>query len=235
MIQRGEADIIFTGGYDSMLFNFGVYAFCLLGVMSTQNKNPQNAMKPFDKNRDGFALGEGAAIFILEEETHAQKRRARMDAEIKGYGASVDAYKVTDPHPEGYGAVLAMQRALHDAQMKPEQIEYINAHGTATPKNDRIETNAIKKVFSKHAYNIPVSSTKSMIGHLMSAGGALELAATILGMHNGFVPPTINYENFDPDCDLDYVPNKARDLKVETSLSNSFGLGGQNASIIVSK
>jgi 3-oxoacyl-[acyl-carrier-protein] synthase II len=233
LIQRGDADIVLAGGYDSMIFNFGVYAFCLLGLMSTHNENPQTAMKPFDRNRDGFALGEGAAVLILEEKTRALKRGAPLYGEIAGYGSSVDAYQVTDPHPEGTGAVLAMREALADAQMNPQQIEYINAHGTATPKNDRIETRAIKEVFGSHAYQIPVSSTKSMIGHIMAAGGALELIATCLGMHEGFVPPTINYETPDPDCDLDYVPNAARAMKITAALSNSFGLGGQNASIIV--
>ncbi len=234
LIQDGDADIVLSGGYDSMIFNFGVYAFCLLGIMSTQNENPQTAMKPFDRNRDGFALGEGAGVLVLEEKTHALKRGAPFYGEIVGYGSSVDAYLVTDPHPEGQGAVLAMREALADAQMRPDQIDYINAHGTATPKNDRIETKAIKEVFGSHAYQIPVSSTKSMIGHIMAAGGALELIATCLGMYHGFVPPTINYETFDPACDLDYVPNRARTIKIKTALSNSFGLGGQNASIIIS-
>lgn len=233
MIQRGDTDIALCGGYDSMIFNFGVYAFCLLGLMSTCNENPARAMKPFDKKRDGFALGEGAGVLVLEEKEHARKRGAHIYATLAGYGASVDAHKVTDPHPSGRGAVIAMEDALRDAAMKPEEIEYINAHGTATPKNDRIETIAIKEVFGKHAYAVPVSSTKSMIGHLMAAGGALELIAAVLGMEYGFVPPTINYETPDPDCDLDYVPNRARDIKLRTALSNSFGLGGQNASLIV--
>jgi len=235
LIQRGESDIVLSGGYDSMIFNFGVYAFCLLELMSIHNDDPKKAVKPFDKKRDGFALGEGAGVLILEEKERAKKRGAKIYAKIAGYGSSVDAYKVTDPHPEGKGAVIAMEEALHDAKMEPSQIDYVNAHGTATPKNDRIETMAIKEVFGKHAYNIPVSSTKSMIGHLMAAGGALELIATVLGMDNGFIPPTINYGNPDPDCDLDYVPNKARDVNIRTALSNSFGLGGQNASIIVSR
>ncbi len=235
LIQRGSADIAVSGGYDSMVFPFGLYAFCLLGLMSTQNETPEQAMKPFDKNRDGFALGEGAGALILEEKTHALKRDARIYATLAGYGCSVDAYKVTDPHPKGAGVIIAMQEALHDARIKPEQIEYINAHGTATAKNDRIETAAIKKVFGKHACNVAVSSTKSMIGHLMAAGGALELIATILGMQNGFIPPTINYKTPDPACDLDYVPNTAREAAVYTALSNSFGLGGQNASLIVTR
>ncbi|MCX8043169.1 MAG: beta-ketoacyl-[acyl-carrier-protein] synthase II [Desulfobacterota bacterium] len=235
MIHRGDADIALCGGYDSMIFNFGVYAFCLLGLMSTQNDNPATAMKPFDKRRDGFALGEGAGVLVLESAAHARKRGAKVYARIAGYGASIDAYKVTDPHPEGTGAVIAMRQALQDAGMQPDEIQYINAHGTATPKNDKIETRAIKEVFGTAAYHIPVSSTKSMIGHLMAAGGALELIACVLGIEHGFLPPTINYETPDPDCDLDYVPNRARDCAVRTALSNSFGLGGQNASLIVCK
>lgn len=235
MVRQGEADIVLSGGYDSMIFNFGVYAFCLLGLMSTCNDDPRQAMKPFDRRRDGFALGEGAGVLILEERQHALGRGAKIYARIAGYGSSIDAYKVTDPHPEGRGAVLAMRAALRDAGIAPGAIGYINAHGTATPKNDRIETMAIKEVFGRRAYDIPVSSTKSMIGHLMAAGGALELIATILGMNNGFIPPTINYQEPDPNCDLDYVPNKARHAHVGTALSNSFGLGGQNASIIVSR
>ena len=235
IIQRGEADIVLSGGYDSMISEFGVYAFCLLRLMSTANDDPARAMKPFDKKRDGFALGEGSGVLVLEEKEHAVKRGAKIYATVAGYGSSVDAHKVTDPHPEGKGAVISMENALRDAGMQPEAIEYINAHGTATQKNDRIETAAIKEVFGKYAYSIPVSSTKSMIGHLMSAGGALELIASVLGMEYGFIPPTINYENPDAACDLDYVPNKARDIKIRTALSNSFGLGGQNASIIVRK
>jgi len=234
-IQRGEADLMLTGGYDSMVFNFGVYAFSLLELMSQQNQQPATAMKPFDLNRDGFALGEGAGVLILEEKEHARSRGARIYATLAGYGASIDAYKVTDPHPEGRGAMLSMQRALADAGITPDQVDYINAHGTATPKNDRIETDAIKKVFGKDAYRIPVSSTKSMIGHLMSAGGALELIATVLGMENGFIPPTINYSEPDPQCDLDYVPNTARETAFHTAISNSFGLGGQNATVVVRK
>ena len=235
LIQRGEADILLTGGYDSMVYHFGVYAFSLLELMSKQNHDPAGAMKPFDKNRDGFALGEGAGILILEEKEHAIKRGAKIYAKMAGYGSSIDAYKITDPHPEGKGAMLSMQRAIDNAGMKPAQIDYINAHGTATLKNDRIETEAIKKVFGEKAYNIPVSSTKSMIGHLMSAGGALELIATLLGMENNFIAPTINYSVPDSQCDLDYVPNKSREAEIRTAISNSFGLGGQNGTIVVTK
>lgn len=234
-IQRGEADMMLTGGYDSMVYHFGVYAFGMLELMSRQNQDPSVAMKPFDKNRDGFALGEGAGVLILEEKEHARKRGAKIYVTLAGYGASIDAYKVTDPHPEGKGAMLSMQRALADAGIRPDQVDYINAHGTATLKNDRIETDAIKKVFGKDAYRIPVSSTKSMIGHLMSAGGVLELIATVLGMEHDFIPPTINYKEPDPLCDLDYVPNISRETAFETAISNSFGLGGQNATLVVRK
>ena len=233
LIQQGRAEIAVTGGYDSMIFPFGVYAFCLLQLMSTCNDDPQHAMKPFDRQRDGFALGEGAGILMLASRAHAEARGAAIYGRIAGYGSSVDAYKVTDPHPEGRGAVVCMQRALRDAGCTPEEVDYINAHGTGTLKNDRIETAAIKEVFGDHARRLAVSSTKSMIGHLMSAGGALELIATVLGMNHGFIPPTINYHTPDPDCDLDYVPNHARQQPMRVAVSNSFGLGGQNGSIVV--
>lgn len=235
LIQRGGADIVITGGYDSMVFGFGLYAFSLLGIMSSRNDDPLKAMRPFDKTRDGFALGEGAGMIVLESREHAQSRGAPIYGQVAGYGSSVDAFKVTDPHPTGQGAVIAMQDAVQDAGIDPCEIDYINAHGTATPKNDKVETMAIKQVFGKSAYHIPVSSTKSMIGHLMAAAGALEFAAMVLCMDRGFVHPTINYEVPDPDCDLDYVPNHPRVARINMALSNSFGLGGQNASIIVKR
>jgi 3-oxoacyl-[acyl-carrier-protein] synthase II len=235
IIQRDEADLILTGGYDSIINTFVVQAFCVLGTMSTHNDQPQKAMRPFDKNRDGFVLGEGAGVLILEEYEHALKRGAKVYAEIVGYGTSLDAYSVTDPHPEGRGAVLSMKNSIQDARIKPSEIDYINAHGTATTKNDKIETAAIKKVLADHAYEIPISSTKSMIGHQIIAAGVLELIATVLGMDNDFIPPTINYETPDPDCDLDYVPNRAREQSFQIALSNSFGFGGQNSSIIIKK
>ncbi len=235
LIQRGGADIVITGGYDSMVFSFGLYAFSLLGIMSSRNDDPVKAMRPFDKTRDGFALGEGAGIIVLEDREHALKRGAYIYGKVAGYGSSVDAFKVTDPHPSGQGAVISMEDAINDAGMSPTDIDYINAHGTATQKNDKIETMAIKKVFGKHSYNMPVSSTKSMIGHLMAAAGALEFIAMVLCMEYGFIHPSINYEVPDPDCDLDYVPNRPRSVQVNSSLSNSFGLGGQNASVIVKK
>jgi 3-oxoacyl-[acyl-carrier-protein] synthase II len=215
IIQRGEADLILTGGYDSMIFPFAIQGFCSLGTMSSRNEQPQQAMKPFDRNRDGFVLGEGAGVIILEEFEHALKRGAPIYAEMSGYGSSLDAYSVADPHPEGSGAVLSMENAIKDAGIEPLKIDYINAHGTATMKNDKIETAAIKKVFA--------------------AAGALELIATTLAMDNNFIPPTINYNTPDPACDLDYVPNRARDKSFYNALSNSFGFGGQNSTLIITR
>jgi len=233
IIQRGETDLILTGGYDSMIFSFAIQGFCSLGTMSSHNEQPPKAVKPFDRKRDGFVLGEGAGVVILEEFEHALKRGAKIYAEIGGYGSSLDAYSVADPHPEGSGAVLSMKNAIQDAGIEASEIEYINAHGTATIKNDKIETAAIKKVLADHAYEIPISSTKSMIGHQVAAAGGLELIATILAMDNDFIPPTINYETPDPDCDLDYVPNRVREKSFQVALSNSFGFGGQNSTIII--
>jgi 3-oxoacyl-[acyl-carrier-protein] synthase II len=235
IIQRDEADLILTGGYDSLIVTLVVGGFCALGTMSTHNDQPQKAMKPFDKNRDGFVLGEGAGVVILEEYEHALKRGAKIYAEIIGYGSSLDAYSVAAPHPEGRGAVLSMRNAIQDAGIKTSEIDYINAHGTATLKNDKIETAAIKEVLADRAFKIPVSSTKSMIGHQIIAAGALELIATVLAMDNDFIPPTINYETPDPDCDLDYVPNRSRERSFNCALSNSFGFGGQNSALIVKK
>jgi len=235
MIRRDDCDLMITGGYDSMIFPFGVAGFCLLRTMSTRNDEPERAVRPFDLNRDGFVLGEGSGILILEELNHAVKRGATIYGEIIGYGTSVDGYSVADPHPEGAGAILAMERAIRDAGIAPEEIEYINAHGTATLKNDRIETKAIKTVLGSHAKNIPVSSSKSLFGHLMGAAGAVELIATVTGMYHHFLPPTINYEVPDPDCDLDYIPNHSRKREIEIGLSNSFGFGGQNSTLIVKR
>ena len=235
IIQRDEADFIITGGYDSMINAFGVQGFCGLGTMSSHNEEPQTAMKPFDRKRDGFVLGEGAGVLLLEEYEHALKRGAKIYAELIGYGTSLDAYSVADPHPEGTGAVHAMKRAIQDAGIEASEIDYINAHGTATLKNDAIETAAIKKVLAGHAYEIPVSSTKSMIGHQVAAAGALELITTAVSMENHFIPPTINYQTPDPGCDLDYVPNSAREQVYRCALSNSFGFGGQNSSLIIKK
>jgi 3-oxoacyl-[acyl-carrier-protein] synthase II len=235
IIQRNEADLIITGGYDSMINAFGVQGFCGLGTMSTHNEQPQKAMKPFDRKRDGFVLGEGAGVLLLEEYEHARTRGAKIYAELIGYGTSLDAYSVADPHPEGTGAEYAMRRAIQDAGIETSEIDYINAHGTATLKNDKIETAAIKTVLARHAYEIPVSSTKSMIGHQVAAAGALELITTAVAMDNHFIPPTINYQTPDPACDLDYVPNSAREQAYTCALSNSFGFGGQNSSLIIKK
>ena len=235
LIQRGEADFIITGGYDSMINPFGVQGFCGLGTMSSHNDQPQKAIKPFDGKRDGFVLGEGAGVIILEEYEHALNRSTQIYAEVIGYGTSLDAYSVADPHPEGTGAIAAMKKALKDAELSAEDVGYINAHGTATIKNDKIETGAIKQVMAERAYEIPISSTKSMIGHQVAAAGALELIATTLAMDNNFIPPTINYHTPDPACDLDYVPNDAREQNCSCAISNSFGFGGQNSALIVKK
>jgi 3-oxoacyl-[acyl-carrier-protein] synthase II len=235
MIKRGDCDLVITGGYDSMIFPFGVAGFCLLGTMSTRNDEPERAVRPFDLTRDGFVLGEGAGILILEELNHALKRGSPIYGEVIGYGTSVDAYSVADPHPEGAGAILAMQRAIKDANIAVQEVEYINAHGTATIKNDRIETKAVKAVFGSYAAKIPISSSKSLFGHLMGAAGALELIATITGMYHYFLPPTINYEIPDPECDLDYIPNHSREKEIEIALSNSFGFGGQNSTLIIKR
>lgn len=234
-IKRGGLDIALTGGYDSMIFPFGVGGFCLLDVMTKQNDQLTGAIKPFDKNRDGFVLGEGAGVIILEELEHARKRNAKIYAEIIGFGTSTDAYRITDPHPEGKGASMAMSNAIKEADIKPEEVDYINAHGTATLKNDRAETNAIKNVFGTHAGKLAVSSTKSMVGHLMSAAGAIEFIASVLAIKRDCAPPTLNYETPDEVCDLDYVPGKAREMEINVALSNSFGFGGQNSSLIARK
>lgn len=234
-IKRHELDIALTGGYDSMIFPFGVAGFCLLEAMTKKNEELSKAVKPFDKNRDGLVLGEGAGVIVLEELEHAKKRGATIYGEIIGYGTSTDAYRVTDPHPEGIGAALAMQNAIKDAGISPNDVDYINAHGTATPKNDRMETKAIKEVFGSRAYKIPVSSIKAMVGHLISAAGAIEFVASILSIYHDCIPPTINYETPDQDCDLDYVPNKARESEINVVLSNSFGFGGQNSTLIARK
>ena len=234
-IKRGELDVALTGGYDSMVFPFGVGGFCLLEAMTKKNEELSKAIKPFDKNRDGFALGEGAGVIILEELEHAKKRNANIYGEIIGYGTSTDAYRVTDPHPDGKGASLAMKNAINDAKIDCTEIDYINAHGTATPKNDKAETKAIKIVFGDFAYNLHISSIKAMVGHLMSAAGAIEFIASVLSVNLNCLPPTINYNTPDEECDLNYVPNNAKEMEVNIALSNSFGFGGQNSALIVKK
>lgn len=235
IIQYNDADIVIAGGTESATTMLGVGGFCALKALSQHNDEPQKASRPFDLNRDGFVMAEGAGIVILESLEHAKKRGAQIFAEIIGYGRTSDAYHVTAPHEEGLGAIKAMELAIKDAGLKPENISYINAHGTSTKLNDQVETLAIKKVFKEYAKKIPVSSTKSMTGHLLGAGGGVEIIACILAIRDSIVPPTINYETPDPDCDLDYVPNIARKVKVTSALSNSLGFGGHNATLIVKK
>lgn len=232
-IQRGENDVVITGGTDSMVNPMGILGFNLLRVLSRNNENYRKASRPFDRKRDGFMLGEGAAILILEELQHCLRRNGQIYCEIRGYAASSDAYRVTDEPPDGYGCAQAMSLALKDADVSPEQIDYINAHGTSTIMNDKTETLAIKKVLGDYAYEVPISSTKSMIGHWAASCGAAELIVCILAMKHRLIPPTINYEEPDPECDLDYVPNQARQKNIRISLSNSFGFGGQNACLII--
>jgi len=235
IIRRGEADLMLSGGAHSMIHPFGLTGFNLLTALSTRNDDPTKASCPFDARRDGFVLGEGAGIVVLEELEHARRRGAKIYAELTGYGSTADAFRVTDSHPEGRGAIECMRLALEDAGLAPADIGYINAHGTSTQVNDRVETLAIKKVFGEEAYRIPVSSSKSMLGHLIAAAGAVELIISVMALREGILPPTINYEVPDPECDLDYIPNVAREKKVQHVLSNSFGFGGQNVSLIVSK
>ncbi len=235
MIQRDEIDLALCGGMDSMINPLGIGGFGLLGALSSSNELEGRACRPFDAGRDGTVLGEGAGILVLEELHSALKRKATIYAEVVGFGSSLDAYKATDPDPEGAGASLAMQAALKSAKVQAENIDYINAHGTATPKNDEVETKAIKKVFGSRAYEIPVSSTKSMIGHLIAAAGAVECIACLFAFERNLVPPTINYARKDFYCDLDFVPNEARPWNGDTILTNSFGFGGQNASLVLKR
>jgi len=235
LVANGEVDCAIVGGTEAGITPMGLAGFCSIQALSTQNDPPEKASKPFDARRDGFVMAEGCGILVLESLEHALKRNARIYAEIVGFGASDDAYHITAPDPQGYGAYLSMKRALMDAGITPEMVDYINAHGTSTKLNDKIETLAIKKVFGEHAYNLAISSNKSVFGHALGAAGALESVATVLSIYYGVVPPTINYEEKDPDCDLDYVPNKARDMNIRYALKNSFGFGGQNASLVFKK
>jgi 3-oxoacyl-[acyl-carrier-protein] synthase II len=233
IVRRGEADVMLSGGSHTMIHPFGVTGFNLLTALSTYNQEPQKASRPFDRNRDGFVLGEGAGMVVLESLEHAKARGAHVYGEICGYGSTADAFRITDTHPEGRGAIGCIEMALADAGLNAEQIDYINAHGTSTNVNDRVETLAIKQVFGQRAYQVPVSSTKSMMGHLIAAAGATEVIFCLLAIRDNVVPPTTNYETPDPDCDLDYVPNAAREVHCDHVLSNSFGFGGQNISLIV--
>ena len=228
MIQLGEADLVLAGGTEAAITPMAIGAFAVMRALSTRNEEPEKASRPFTLSRDGFVMGEGAGVLVLEAYEHAKKRGARIYAELVGFGRSADAHHITEPHPEGKGAALAMARALKDAGIAPEQVGYINAHGTSTPVGDRAEVLAIKRVFGDHAKRLMVSSTKSMIGHLLGAAGAVEAIATVQALYHGVIPPTINLEDPDPELDLDFVP-EPREAKVDYALSNSFAFGGHNA------
>lgn len=235
IIRRGDADVMISGGAHSMIHPFGVTGFNLLTALSTSNDHPEKASRPFDRLRDGFVLGEGGAIVILEELEHAKRRGAPIIGEVMGYGTTADAYRITDIHPEGRGAISCMTMAINDAGISPADIQYVNAHGTSTAVNDRVESFACKTIFGERAMQTPVSSTKSMMGHLIAAAGVTEAIVCLLAIRDGVLPPTINYENPDPDCDLDYIPNVAREAKCDIALSNSFGFGGQNISLVLGR
>ncbi|MDP8216991.1 MAG: beta-ketoacyl-ACP synthase II [Candidatus Kaelpia imicola] len=235
MIQSGDADIMVSGGTESCITHLGLGGFCSLKALSTRNDDPAHASRPFDRERDGFIMGEGAGILVLEEYQHAKKRGANIYAEFVGYGASCDAYHQTAPNPEGEGAYYSMKKALDDAEVNIGDLDYINAHGTSTQLNDKMETKAIKRLLGEDAGNVPVSSIKSMVGHLLGAAGGVEAIAAVLAIRDGIIPPTTNYEYPDPECDLDYVPNEARKAELNLVLSNSLGFGGHNASLLFKK
>jgi len=235
IIRRGEATVMLAGGAHSMIHPFGVSGFSLLTALSTRNDEPTRASRPFDRQRDGFVLGEGAAMVVLEDHDHAVQRGAPIVGEILGYGSTADAYRITDIHPEGRGAIRCMQMAMQDARRGPESIHYVNAHGTSTTVNDRVETIACKGAFGALAPRIPVSSTKSMMGHLIAAAGVTELIVCLLAIRDRVLPPTTNYEEPDPECDLDYIPNEPREAPCDVALNNSFGFGGQNITVIVGR
>jgi 3-oxoacyl-[acyl-carrier-protein] synthase II len=224
-----------AGGSEAVITPLTIGGFSAMKALSTRNDAPQRASRPFDKGRDGFVMGEGAGVLILEELEHALQRGAKIYAELVGYGMSADAYHITAPEPEGLGAIASMRLALEDGGLRPEEVDYINAHGTSTPAGDTAETKAIKKVFNDHAYRVAVSSVKSMTGHLLGAAGGVESLATVLTVYHGLIPPTINYDEPDPDCDLDYVPNNPRQAEVSVALTNSFGFGGTNATLVFKK
>ena len=235
IIQRGGAEVMIAGGAEAAVTQLGLAGFCSMRALSTRNSEPHRASRPFDRERDGFVIGEGAGVLVLEELERAKKRRAKIWAEIVGFGMSCDAYHITQPAEDGRGIRTAMEKSLEDAMINLEEVDYINAHGTSTPLNDKVETRAIKNLFGKRAYDIPISSTKSMTGHLLGATGGIETIACILAIQNQIVPPTINYEFPDPECDLDYVPNQAREIKVDITISNSMGFGGHNATLVVKR
>lgn len=235
LIKEGKANIMICGGTESIITPLCVAGFSVMKALSTRNDEPEKASRPFDANRDGFVIAEGCGILILEDLEHALKRGAKIYAEIIGYAFNADAYHMTAPSPEGEGAARCMELALQDAGIMPDQVDYINAHGTSTPLNDVAETKAIKKVFKEHAYKLMISSTKSMTGHLLGGAGGLEAVLTVLALYEGIVPPTINLENPDPECDLDYVPNQARKADIKIAISNAFGFGGTNACLVFKK
>jgi 3-oxoacyl-[acyl-carrier-protein] synthase II len=233
IIRRGAADVMLAGGVHSMIHAFGITGFVLLTAMSTRNDEPARASRPFDRERDGFVIGEGGGMLVLEAFEHARARGATVYGEVAGHASTADAFRLTESHDDGRGAVVAMRLALEDAGLNPDDVDYINAHGTSTKVNDSVETLAIKRVLGESAYKIPISSTKSMTGHLIAAGGVVEAIVCLLAIRDGIVPPTINLEIPDPDCDLDYVPNVARDQQLDVALSNSFGFGGQNTALVL--
>ncbi|MEM0926300.1 MAG: beta-ketoacyl-[acyl-carrier-protein] synthase family protein [Planctomycetota bacterium] len=235
MIRRGDVDVMLAGGTHSMIHPFGVTGFNLLTALSESNDEPTKASRPFDRLRNGFVLGEGSAMVILEDLEHARARGAQIYGEIAGYGTTADAYRITDIPPDGHGGIAAMRMAITDAGLTPDAIQYVNAHGTSTTVNDKVETLACRQVFGENATKIPVSSTKSMMGHLIAAAGVTEMIVCLLAMRDSVLPPTINYENPDPDCDLDYVPNEARPGEIKYALNNSFGFGGQNVTLCLSR
>jgi len=232
IIQLGEADWMIAVGAEASITPISLAGFCAMKALSVRNDEPERASRPFDRDRDGFVMAEGAAALLLEAEEVARKRGARIYAELKGYASTCDAYHITAPDPEGSGAARAMLLALQDAGIGPEEVDYINAHGTSTPLNDRMETLAIKRAFGEHAYSLKISSIKSMVGHLLGAAGAIEAAATVLAVYHGIIPPTINLENPDPECDLDYTPQKSVECSIRNALSNSFGFGGHNGTLV---
>lgn len=235
MIERGDADVMITGGAEASITPLAVAGFSSMRALSTRNEDPKKASRPFEKNRDGFIIGEGSGILILESLEHAQARNAKIYAEVVGFGASGDAYHLSAPAPEGEGAYRAMKMAINKANIRPDDVDYINAHGTSTEMNDKFETMAIKKTFGEKAYNMSISSTKGVTGHLLGAAGAVEGIVISLALKNGIIPPTINYETKDPECDLDYIPNKYRKKDINFAMSNSLGFGGHNATILMKK
>jgi 3-oxoacyl-[acyl-carrier-protein] synthase II len=235
ILRYGDAEVMITGGSEAAITPLGLSGFCAAKALSTRNDEPKKASRPFDKNRDGFVMGEGAAIFVLETLEHAIKRNAKIYGELAGYAATDDAWHITAPREDGTTQALCMKLALQDAEVSPSEVDYINAHGTSTQLNDKYETLAIKQIFGEYAYKIPISSTKSMTGHLLGAAGAVELAAILMCMENKFIHPTINYEVPDPECDLYYVPNQPIEKEINVALSNSFGFGGHNAAIVVKR